>query len=63
MHLKLANVFDALNRLQAALMEAESHVGEFAHADVLDLWGRLSVLELPPDWLDRALPPEPVEKN
>jgi hypothetical protein len=49
MHPKLANVFDALNRLQTALVEAENHVGEFAHADVLDLWGRLSVLELPPD--------------
>jgi hypothetical protein len=63
MHPKLANVFDALNRLHTALQEAEPHAGEFAHAEVLDLWGRLSVLELPADWLDRAIPPEPVEKN
>jgi hypothetical protein len=62
MHPALANIYDALTRLQAALDEAEPHVEAFGRDEVLSLWQQIDS-KVPSAWVARASSPALIHKS
>jgi hypothetical protein len=58
MHPALANIYDALTRLERALNEAEPHVEEFSFDEALALWLRVESPKVPTAWVACAIPKE-----